>query len=495
MTTTRRFLAASGLALALAALAWWASTGGAVDDGDRALRESGSPSTEDPATALRGTTATGGRQDVEIRTGAGKGDPPSADAPSLEGVLAAPAWVQDGATVSLVVEGVDRASAALQRPADVLGDGVRWHARGLPPGRHRVTATATLDDRTAWGRTAPIELDEGDVRAGLVLRMREYALEGRVEVGDTGAPLADFTVEVRWSFRADGPEVRMSSAADSEVIAPAVAAWSDRIEAPLSFGSGPGTSNDAPEPAFERPRERFATTTDALGNYRVALPGPGTCMVGGQAQDDAANAPWFGRLTSVFSVDAREPTARHTLRLRPYGHLRAQVTGTDARTEVTLRRVGSHGRRAHVVLPGGRLNDLELDAGRWAAFARSEDGLVGRASIDVQHRHVARPTIALVAPSTLEGVVVGPDGAPAPGARVTARDAEADAEEHVVTADDRGRFRIEGLPGAGYVVTGALGDARAAPVEADVPAGGAIVDAGTLRLAPASPDGTTGRRD
>ena len=445
---------------------------------------------------LRAAPDSGGREGAGVERSADEAPAArGAGGVSLEGVLAAPAWVQDGATLAVAVQGVDRSGAAVRLPGAVEDDALRWRADGLPPGRYHVTASATHGDRSAWGQTTPIELAAGDGRAGLVLRLQEYALEGRVEVGDTGAPVGDFEVEVRWSFRPAGPEIRVVSGGDAEGVASAIAAWSDRMDAPLSSGSGPGTSNDAPEPAFARPRERLVAETDALGNYRVPLPGPGTCIVGGPTEEDAANRPWYGRRSSVFSVDADGPTARHVLRLRPFGHLRARVTGSDARTTATLRRAGHRGHRAHVVLPRGRLNDLELEAGRWIAFARSEDGLVARSPIDVHHRQVARPTIALVAPSTLEGLVVGPDGAPAPGVQVTARDVEVDAREHAVRSDDRGRFRIEGLAGARYVLTAALEGLRAGPVESDLPPGGAIVDAGTLALATASPDGTTGRRD
>src|SRR5207249_3148011 len=111
------------------------------------------------------------------------------------------------------------------------------------------------------------------------------------------------------------------------------------------------------------------------------------------------------------------------------------------------------GRRVLYAGEGGRFRAQRLSPGL-VHVAASTPGLVtAHREVRLPMREDAELEIALGHEgTTLEGLVTGPDGAPVPGARISALPAQAAAPPRTTVTNEVGHFRIEGLPTGRAVV-------------------------------------------
>jgi len=569
--------AAMGMTGLVAALA---TVGGEDDDGLSRSVARAEERGDRPAADLVG--APEGATDARVAADApADPDAPTGDA-RLSGAIAGPGW-SNGAAVEVELRGVTEEGAAVRRTQSLDGAGARWAFEGLPAGVYVARATATLDPRRAFASSDTIQLAADAPADDVVLRMREYVLEG-VVTADDRTPLANLPVTVDW-HAARGPAL----AGQSEELRRAITSYSNelqrlsmnqaRIELSLTNLEGSAEpvietievaaqdgeaqrerlrveaearraefraaeaaaraqmraaalelrTSDEIEPQvfisglalanvdFEgrlrvngrtvdvkadgaKGSGRLACTTDALGRFKLWLPGPGRGGVlapGDEAEDTDERWRWYRQGGSPFAVSAEEPRASVEVEISHVGAIRGVVTAPprtgDQDLEVFVRALGTKRSTQHTTARSGESRDEgtfrfnDLAPGRYVIYGRSG----GSAGQDVSHRAVVqvhagaatRVDLALATSSSVVGVLVDAEGAPLAGARLTAYGEDNDNLSRNGRTDENGRFTIVGMYGGPYVVR-ADEHALVQEPRLRVPQGGAVVDAGTLRVAP-----------
>ena len=569
--------AAMGITALVAALA---TVDGEDDDGlSRSVAHAGERG-DRPAADLVGAPG----DDAEMRVAADSPvdpDAPSGDA-SLSGAVAGPGW-SNGATIEVALRGVTAEGESVRREQALDGAGARWSFPDLPPGVYVARATATLAPRRAFGASKIIEVGAAAPAEDVVLRMREYVLEGVVTANDE-APLAGLPVTVDWraargpapagshrelrtqltsyadelrrlrtnqaqlelalsNYEVDGTplvgtiefngadvkigaerqrvavnarraELRAAEAAARDRLrSAALRLQSSRESEPQVFISGIQLSEGQYEVGVrveheaatldldgEEAHEQLASTTDALGRFKLWLPGPGRGGVlapGEDAEESDGRWRWYRQGGSAFEVSIEEPRTSVEIDVAHVGAIAGVVTAPpragDQDLEVFVRSLESERSTQHKTARSddsrdvGRFRFEDLSPGRYVIYGRS-GGSAGqdvshRAVVDVRAGAATRIDLSLATSSSVVGVLVEAEGAPLAGAQITAYGEDNDNLSRNGRTDANGRFTIVGMYGGPYVVRA---DDRTLVHEPRlrVPQGGAVVDAGTLRLAP-----------
>lgn len=563
--------AALGITGLVAALA---TVGGDDDDGPSRSAARAGERRDPPAADLVGAPDTAPRARVEAEDTADP-DAPIGEA-RIAGALAGPGWA-NGAPIEVHLAGLTEDGEQVRREQSLDGLGATWAFEGLPPGIYVARASASSSPRRAWGESEPMTLNAEASEDGVVVRMREYVLEGIVTASDD-APLTGLRVTVDWNAsrsalhvarRSELENALVSYATDleglqSEEVEPLiedlesdlrdaviidsfeVSEWevgaelelqravaevqrqhaqaveevmrvqleleSIRIQsfdAPqadvfisgIALGSGLGYGGPSGEPVIEdeESHRQLVATTDALGRFKLWLPGPGHGSARapgeetGETGDSSERWRWYRPSREQYAVHVEEPRASVELELVHVGSLHGVVTapprGGDQDLEVFARPLeGERTSTRHTTAgEGGRYAFENLRPGRYVLYGRSG----GSAGQDVSHRTVvqvhggaeARVDLPLATSSSVVGVLVNAKGAPIAGARITAYGEDNDNLSRNGRTDANGRFTIVGMYGGPYVIKADEHTLVEEP-RLRVPQGGAVVDAGRLRVAP-----------
>ncbi|MEM6673244.1 MAG: carboxypeptidase-like regulatory domain-containing protein [Planctomycetota bacterium] len=394
-------------------------------------------------------------------------------------------------------------------------EGGRWRFEHLAPGTWVFAASAKLEKRTAFGRSAQVRLvaDESATRIRIVLA--EYVIEGRV-VDSQGRPIANLPIAVLpesnspyaettndaqsgfdrverqfLAIRRESTTQRLAELESTQAMVvetlesrAMLAAQEMRLTAALA------NANAAAAPVIDIRGSRVwqSDTTDQSGRFRVPLSGPAEVAI--MAPHPSRELPPVAehtiRKSVTVEVNARSPRAEISLELVRAGRVVGRITRSDGGDveglNVFLRRVGSGGTDTGETGAGGDFAFDRLLPGTYLFYARG--GGANGQDLSAHRRLVVREgertdvETMLTPSSRLSGTLIDPRGGPVSNQEVIAIGTDNARLTRQARTDPQGRFTISGMYGTSYRLTVDGTELQ----QINVAPEGAHVEVGELRL-------------
>jgi hypothetical protein len=180
-------------------------------------------------------------------------------------------------------------------------------------------------------------------------------------------------------------------------------------------------------------------------------------LLAGKAKITATHEAWLPSAAVAIEIPALEDGSPGSvddvvLTMRRGAAIEGSVFFADGRiasVDVTLYDAG--GRRLRSLIAGGAYAFEGLAAGRYSVLGGPRDGLLAREDVALSAGERRRADLVFAAAAAIAGAVVGPDGGPVGGVRVTAFAQGLDFRPSADTGA-HGRFRIESAVDATYVL-------------------------------------------
>ena len=487
MTPTRRTATAIAVAAAALACALWLALGGA----DRAVR-SGEASRTAVIDGAEGAT----QRAADLSTVRSKEPSRALAVATVDAATATSAQETQGLTVTgrvsaertfspdavttvwahylgAAVEGARSVKATSRAPRE-------WAFESLPPGSWAFTAFVIEGGRVALGSVGPVYVSART--APISIEAVEYSAGG-VVTASGGQPLAGVPVTFTWT--STQPH-RLPS----------------RLLPPHLGGEGDPAQyfRDLPDD-LPRARDARVRTTDALGRFSFAIPGPGTVtlrapeatLLGPDGTEPYENHAWF-----ISSVEDQLTPARPRLddlvlsihqAAKLKGRLRAGADGPEGILCYLLllsEDVPKGASRSQRVFTdkNGEFAFERCAPGEYFLYLRSSDKAGQDYSLRVPltlHEGEERYITDRLTPSArISGVAHDREGRPLVGVDVVATARRNSNLTRRATTDASGLYTIEALCEGVYELKLAILPDPVERLIIEVPAGGAVIEAGTL---------------
>lgn len=237
-------------------------------------------------------------------------------------------------------------------------------------------------------------------------------------------------------------------------------------------------------------RAAHTVRTDAGGVFRIALPGPGGVTVRAPGNGDDEEGARYIQDRKAAQVSEEMPTAEMAFELQRAATVEGRVVRSDGQTEgllVFLRSQRGGSTETGRTDADGRFRFGGLLEGDYLFYARSGGNqgqdFCSHQEITVGDGEVYVLDDILTASSSLEGQLIGADGLPLEGKRVTAYGAKNRNLSRQGTTGPGGQFRIEGMYPCEYVLE-VQGVELTQEARVSLPPRGALVSVGVLAVKP-----------